>query len=184
MLGQPAPMYTIRTPDQRLRVFVSSTLEELAAERQVVMRAVSSLRLAPVMFETAARPHPPRSVYRAYLNQSDVFIGIYWQRYGWVAPDMDVSGLEDEFLLSGTLPRLIYLKAPAPEIEPRLAEMLGRLKDSGETSYRKFASSDELESLVADDLALLLAERFQFSRAPTTLSVSLPSQRSGADAAC
>ena len=35
----------IRTPDQRLRIFVSSTL-----------------RLAPVMFELGARPHQPRDL--------------------------------------------------------------------------------------------------------------------------
>jgi hypothetical protein len=38
----------IRTPDQRLRVFVSSTVGEageLAAERQAVVRAISALRL-------------------------------------------------------------------------------------------------------------------------------------------
>jgi len=35
----------IRTPDQRLRVFVSSTLQELAAERQAVRDAVTRLRL-------------------------------------------------------------------------------------------------------------------------------------------
>jgi len=43
----------IRTPDQRLRVFVSSTLQELAAERQAVRDAVTRLRLVPVMFELA-----------------------------------------------------------------------------------------------------------------------------------
>ena len=87
----------IRTPDQRLRVFVSSTLEEMAAERRAVKQAVATLRLTPVMFELGARPHPPRELYRAYLAQSDVFIGLYWQRYGWIAPGMEVSGLEDEF---------------------------------------------------------------------------------------
>ena len=39
----------IRTPDQRLRVFVSSTLQELAAERRAVLEAVTRLRLVPVM---------------------------------------------------------------------------------------------------------------------------------------
>ena len=72
----------IRTPDQRVRVFVSSTLTELAAERQAVRDAVTLLRLVPVMFELGARPHPPRPVYRAYLAQSQVFVGIYWQSYG------------------------------------------------------------------------------------------------------
>src|SRR5262252_11159552 len=99
----------IRTPDQRLRVFVSSSLQELAQERQAVRDAVTRLRLAPVMFELGARPHPPRQVYRAYLAQSQVFVGIYWQRYGWVAPGEQVSGLEDEYRLAARLPRLIYV---------------------------------------------------------------------------
>ena len=66
----------IRTPDQRVRVFVSSTLEELAAERRAVTTAITQLRLTPVLFELGARPYPPRDLYRAYLEQSDVFIGI------------------------------------------------------------------------------------------------------------
>ena len=74
----------IRTPDQRLRVFVSSTLQELAAERAAARSAITGLRLTPVMFELGARPHPPRELYRAYLAQSEVFVGIYWQQYGWV----------------------------------------------------------------------------------------------------
>ena len=78
----------IRTPDQRLRVFVSSTLEELAGERAAARAAIEQLRMAPVMFESGARPHPAQEVYRAYLEQSDVFVGIYWQRYGWVGPGM------------------------------------------------------------------------------------------------
>jgi hypothetical protein len=66
---------TIRTPDQRLRVFVSSTLGELAPERAVVRQAIEALRLTPVMFELGARPHPPQDVYRAHLEQSDIFVG-------------------------------------------------------------------------------------------------------------
>src|SRR5512139_1531595 len=92
---------SIRTPDQRLRVFVSSTLQELAVERAAVSEAVRAIRLTPVMFELGARPHPPRDLYRAYLAQSDVFVGIYWQSYGWVAPGETISGVEDEYLLSG-----------------------------------------------------------------------------------
>ena len=118
----------IRTPDQRLRVFVSSTLAELAEERAAVARAISALRLTPVLFELGARPHPPRELYRAYLAQSDIFIGLYWQRYGWIGPDMDISGLEDEFRLSHSIPRLLYVKTPAPEQEPRLTAMIAELQ--------------------------------------------------------
>jgi hypothetical protein len=46
-------------------------------------------------------------VYRACLAQSQVFIGLYWQSYGWVAPEEQVSGLEDEYRLSAGLPQLL-----------------------------------------------------------------------------
>ena len=164
----------IRTPDQRLRVFVSSTLRELAAEREAARDAVTGLRLVPVMFELGARPYPPRPVYRAYLAQSQVFVGIYWQSYGWVAPGEEVSGLEDEYRLSARLPRLIYVKSPAPDREPRLAEMLARIQDEGGVSYQHFADPAELQRLVGNDLAVLLSERFEMSRAPDSAAGDAP----------
>ena len=154
----------IRTPDQRVRVFVSSTLQELAAEREAVRDAVTLLRLVPVMFELGARPHPPRPVYRAYLAQSQVFVGIYWQSYGWVGPGEQISGLEDEYRLSAGLPRLVYVKSPAPERELRLTQMLARIRDEGEVSYQPFSDPTGLQQLVENDLAVLLSERFEMAR--------------------
>ena len=166
----------IRTPDQRLRVFVSSTLGELAAERRAAARAISALRLTPVMFEAGARPHPPRELYQAYLAQSDVFIGLYWQQYGQIAPGMQVSGLEDEFDLSARLPRLLYVKTPAPDRQPRLAGLLSRIRQ--EASYRHFGTPAELTRLVRDDLAVLLSERFSAARpAAAGTAPSLASSR-------
>ena len=156
----------IRTPDQRLRVFVSSTLGELADERRAVSRAISALRLTPVMFELGATPHPPQDLYQAYLAQSDVFIGLYWQRYGWIGPGMEISGLEDEFNLSRGKPRLLYIKAPAPDREPRLDAMLDRIRDEASASYRTFGTPSELARLVRDDLAVLLSEQFAAARSP------------------
>jgi len=154
----------IRTPDQRVRVFVSSTLHELTAERQAVRDAVTRLRLVPVMFELGARPHPPRPVYRAYLAQSQVFVGIYWQSYGWVGPGEQVSGLEDEYRSSAGLPRLVYVKSPAPERDPRLTQMLAGIRDEAEVSYQHFSDPAELQQQVENDLAVLLSERFELAR--------------------
>src|SRR5881227_1846072 len=134
----------IRTPDQRVRVFISSTLDELAAERAAAREAITQLRLTPVLFESGARPYPPRELYRAYLAQSDIFIGLYWQRYGWVAPTMQVSGLEDEYQLATDKPKLIYIKTPAPDREPRLQALLDRIRSEDDASYQKFATADEL----------------------------------------
>ena len=94
---QKARPVVIRTPDHRLRVFVSSTLKELAEEREAVRQAILKLRLAPVMFESGARPHSAQRLYQAYLSQSHIFAGIYWQGQGWVAPGAQISGLEDEY---------------------------------------------------------------------------------------
>jgi predicted ATPase len=159
--GQDA---VIRTPDQRVRVFVSSTMAELAAERQAVREAVNRLRLVPVMFELGARPHPPRQLYRAYLAQSQVFVGVYWQSYGWIAPGEELSGLEDEYRLSAGMPRLIYVKSPAPDRDKRLIELLARIQSDDSVSYQRFSDPAELQRLVEDDLALLLSERFEMTR--------------------
>jgi predicted ATPase/class 3 adenylate cyclase len=144
-----------------VRVFVSSTLQELADERVAVREAIQQLHLAPVMFELGARPHPPRELYRAYLDQSHIFVGIYWQKYGWVAPGETISGLEDEYRLSGDKPKLIYLKSPAPAQEPRLKELLDRIRTDDTASYKPFASASELRELIGNDLMALLTERFE-----------------------
>ncbi|MDQ3940438.1 MAG: DUF4062 domain-containing protein [Actinomycetota bacterium] len=157
-------MTIIRTPDQRLRVFVSSTLQELAPERAAAQRAIARLHLSPILFELGARPHPPRELYQAYLEQSHVFVGIYWQRYGWIAPGMDVSGLEDEYLLALDKPKLIYVKAPAPERDEGLGGLLGRIKADSGVSYKPFSDASELEQLIENDLALLLTEQFETAR--------------------
>ena len=121
--------------------------------------AITRLHLTPIMFELGARPHAPRELYRAYLAQSEVFVGIYWQQYGWVAPGEEVSGLEDEYLLSGDKPKLIYMKAAA-ERQPRRTEMLARVEADDRASYKRFDNADDLAELLADDMAVLLTERF------------------------
>jgi predicted ATPase len=155
----------IKTPDQRLRIFISSTLKELEEERRVARDAVEGLHLIPVMFELGARPHPPRELYRSYLEQSHIFLGIYWERYGWIAPGEIVSGLEDEYLLSGSMPKLIYVKSSANR-DPKLADLLARIQADDQVSYKPFSDLEELTSLIKDDLALILTERFEMAEDP------------------
>ncbi len=151
----------IRTPDQRLRVFISSTLKELAEERKAARKAILSLHLTPVMFEDGARPHPPKALYQSYLLQSQVFVGVYWQSYGWIGPGMSISGLEDEYNLSLNLPRLIYIKDPAPNRDLGLTNLLNRIKQDNASCYTSFSASSELAELIQNDLALLLSEHYQ-----------------------
>jgi predicted ATPase len=173
VVNDSADAPAIRTPDQRLRVFVSSTLRELEPERRAARGAIERLRLAPVMFELGARPHPPRELYRAYLEQSDVFVGIYWQQYGWIAPAEEISGLEDEYRLARReMPKLIYVKQPSQRDE-RLDGLMARIRDDDAASYKSFSTAEELAELIEADLATLLAERFDRSRPPTA---SIPTE--------
>lgn len=136
----------------------------MAPERRAARTAIERLHLAPVMFELGARPHPPRDLYRSYLEQSDVFVGLYGDRYGWVAPGEDVSGLADEYLLSSpTMPKLIYIRE-SDSREPRLTELLDRIRSDDTASFKYFAEPRELRAFLEADLATLLAERFDLGR--------------------
>jgi predicted ATPase len=93
---------------------------------------------------------------------------------------MELSGLEDEFELSGALPRLLYVKEPAPDREPRLTDLLARIAQKA--AYRGFRTPAELGRLVREDLATLLSERFADARPevsaprrPSTLPVATTS---------
>jgi hypothetical protein len=90
-------------------------------------------------------------------------------------PRARVSGLEEEFELSGGLPRLLYVKAPAPDRESGLASLLARIEQEASASYRHFRTPAELGQLVRDDLAVLLSERFTASgAAPPAPAQPLP----------
>lgn len=158
-----APGNSILTPDQRLRVFISSTIQELSTERMAVKQAIQQIQLTPILFELGARTHAPRNLYRQYLAQSHIFVGIYWNRYGWVAPDEEISGLEDEYNRSEGMPKLIYIKETDGRRDPRLNELLERIQKDDRVSYKHFRSSKELSQLVMSDLAVLLTERFNMT---------------------
>lgn len=153
------PSQNILTPDQRVRIFISSTIQELKQERKALRNAVQELKLHPVTFEGASRPHPPQKLYKAYLEQSHIYVGIFWKSYGWVAPDMKISGIEDEYNLSKGKPRLVYVK-DAEDRDPQLEKLLDRIRDEGTVCYQTFSTIEELVDLIKNDVMLLLSEQF------------------------
>lgn len=163
-------MSTIKTPDQRVRVFISSTINELADERKAARQAIENLRLIPVFFEAGARPHPPRDLYSAYLEQSHIFLGIYWNSYGWVAPGAQISGLEDEYRLCGSKkPKLIYVKRSTDRQE-RLNHLLSDIEKSDSACYQQFSDAEELLRLIENDLSVLMSEIFENALMSTALN--------------
>src|SRR3954447_25269748 len=73
---------------------------------------------------------------------------------------MGISGLEDEYELSAGMPRLLYVRRRAPGREPRLQQLIDRMQADGDASTTFYDDPAQLAELVADDLAVLLSERF------------------------
>ena len=153
--------------EQRLKVFVSSTIRECASERDVVRAAISSLNFDPVLFEEiGARPYPPREVYESRLRTSDVFVAVYREEYGWVAPGMTISGIEDELDIAEELaiPRLVYTyKTPAARDQCLVALIERAKQDSGLTIWQ-YSHPDELRDRLREDITALVSRHFQGRR--------------------
>ena len=146
----------------RLRVFVSSTIEECATERAAARDAILSINHEPILFEDiGARPHPPRELYKARLEISHIFIGIYKESYGWIAPEMGVSGIEDEFRLAADLAidRLVYIYQTASARDPKLQILIDAAKNSGIT-VKYYSDTQALRDQVRNDLTAVVSDHF------------------------
>src|SRR4029077_20204479 len=68
----------------RLRVFVSSKMQELAPERQALKAALDALKVNAWVFEQDAGARPV-SIQKAFLEEveaADLYIGLFWKGYG------------------------------------------------------------------------------------------------------
>ena len=146
----------------RLRIFVSSTITECARERERIRTAVRSLNHDPILFEDiGARPHPPREVYKTRLEESHVFVGVYRDSYGWIAPDMTISGIEDEFEIATQrgMVRLVYIHGAPMRREPRLQKLIDRMRNA-EITTSNYSSLEELEQLVRNNVTAVVSNGF------------------------
>lgn len=81
-----------------IKVFVSSTSEDLVHHREAVQRAILRRGMLPVMAELFAASSESRvEAVRRELSECDVMVGIYANRYGGVAPGQDASIVELEY---------------------------------------------------------------------------------------
>jgi predicted ATPase/class 3 adenylate cyclase len=135
--------------DPRLKVFVSSTLGELKSEREAAKSAIKTLRLTPAGVDLGIRNEEGPSI-----QDSDIFVGIYWRSSGWE------SDLERDYDAGADLPSLIYIKEPASGREESLTHLLDRMRADGRSTIRSFESPGELAERLVEDLGALMSERF------------------------
>jgi hypothetical protein len=81
-----------------MRVFISSTLLDLVEHRRTAANALERLGLHLARMETfGARPDEPTSACLADIDASELFVGIYAHRYGYVPSGSAFSITELEF---------------------------------------------------------------------------------------
>ena len=95
------------------RVFLSSTFTDLAQYRTTVQSAIRQLGAIDVSMEHfgARDERPLDECVRLVKEESDVFVGIYAYRYGYIPDGAEVSICEMEYNAASAkpLPRFIYL---------------------------------------------------------------------------
>lgn len=146
---------------QPVTVFVSSRMQEFAAERKALYDLLPTLqinhtRIVPWVFEYSAYASnkTTREVYLSELNTCDLYIGLFGSGYGqWTI---------DEFEQATRLgmDRHIYIKSnPAAPRDPRLQAFLDAQSDveTGVTA-RWFTTAEELCSAAQKSLEKWIAE--------------------------
>lgn len=95
-----------------IRVFISSTFEDLATHSQALARAIQENGMTLV--EAPRDPQNPVLASVDTLRKAEIFVGIYASRYGDILKDFELSLTEllYEEALRLQIPRLIYLADP------------------------------------------------------------------------
>lgn len=142
------------------RIFISSVMRDFGPERAAAKEAVLRLRQVPVMAEDfGAQPISSQTACHEGVRTSEVYVGIFGTRYGYVAPSSGVAATEEEFNEARRrgLPILCF-EQKGPK-EPAQAAFLQRIKDY-ETGYAivSFDTADELKMLVVQAIHDLIGQ--------------------------
>ncbi len=149
--------------DAPLALFISSSMNELVDERKAVQQALAQYRMKGWLWEkdAGARPETVRTTYLKAVEGCDLYIGLFWLKYG-------ASTIEEyESARGHDKPCLVYEKhVEMGQRDPRLREFLEKIgkvdaaEDKGLTICR-FTTVTELANRVQDDVQRLLTEDFR-----------------------
>src|SRR5262245_28090453 len=156
---------------QRLRVFVSSKMQELAPDRKALKAALDALKVDAWVFEEDAGARPV-SIQKAFLEEveaADLYIGLFWKGYG----DYTIEEYKHARKLGKDC--LIYEKRAAlnGERDPRLQKFLDSVSDvkTGRT-IKWFDDALQLTEAIKDDVARWQARTVRERHTPR-INVSL-----------
>jgi len=146
------------------RVFVSSTVQDLRRHRKAVFDSIDQLGATVVAMEKfgARDERPKEECLRIIREETDVFVGIYAHRYGFIPKGdvLSITQLEYEQAIRAKVPTFVYLvdpshRWPLAHIDTggsadKLSEFVERLQDDRICS--QFTTPNYLAAEVAADL--------------------------------
>lgn len=152
-------------------IFVSSTFKDLARHRAVVREGIRQFGAIDISMENlGARDERPKAeCLRLVAEESDIFVGIYAHRYGYVPDGNEISITQSEYeaaTLVG-MPRFIYLVDDEHPWPPAMVDhgepkkRLDKFKSHLLTNHicQKFTTEDNLNAHVVADLGRHAAMR-------------------------
>lgn len=138
--------------DERLRVFVSSRMQELAPERAAIKAALDELKIDGWLFEddAGARAQTIQQSYKEEIDKADFYIGLFWRGYGEYTND------EFNYAKERGKDPLIYEKRAdiAAQRDPKLQaflDQIGKVETGLTTQW--FDTPEELCAHVKRDAA-------------------------------
>jgi len=148
----------------KIRVFVSSSLFELEAEREIAQETISQLNIEPVMFEyLPAMDKPLESAYLDEIKRSHIFVLILWKDL------TDAVEKEYNAAVEFGIPILLLVKSPTHREQrtPRLVSLIDKTVecDSVQNTQcvpfrKKFRTLQELRDELKEGIMKLVSDRF------------------------
>lgn len=150
-----------------MKVFISSTYNDLIEYRAAAIRAVEGTSYQAAKMEVfGAQPDEPLQACLKEVEQSDLFIGIYALRYGFIPKGDDKSITEMEYIHAKKLGKQIFCFILDEENQPWLQKWVeeepgkSKLKDFKQriaNTCDYFTTPDDLRAKVANALSRFVA---------------------------
>jgi hypothetical protein len=146
------------------QIFISSTFEDLKDYRASIQETVRQIGANDISMEYfgARDERPKQECIRIINDESDIFVGVYAHRYGFIPDGENISILEAEYDAAtiSNLPRFIYLLDEDTPWRPgfidtgQSAQKLKQFKKKVKANHicKFFNNKDKLASFVAADL--------------------------------
>jgi WD40 repeat protein len=143
--------------DSRLKIFLSSTMEELRDARDIVDRELDKRGIHAWVFENnvSASPNSITATSLQQVSEADVYIGLFWQRYG------KVTIQEYEEARRTSKPCFIYIRDKGCKRDDNLETFLTKeIYDLQKgVTYRFFDRVSELAEQIAEDILAWLVRQ-------------------------